>query len=482
MSNSALRPAAVAALLAGASLLAACASVGPDYKGPPLAAPHAAAAANFQRAPEAAAPSPPAVRWWEALNDPLLTRLVDQAMAESPTVHAAEAKLRSARASLGASETRFLPTGSASALAGSGRLSTGSLGALGGQGGGGKITSLDLYNAGFDASWELDIFGGTRRAVEAARADAGAQAASLADARVELGAEVAQAYVDLREAEMRLVLARQAVDLQQQVLDLTRERQARGAAAEGDIERAQTGLEQARAEVPPLEGQIEQSRDRLAVLTGQEPGALDATLAAAAPVPAPPAAVAVGDPADLLRRRPDIRTAERRLAASNARIGQQTAQYFPKVKLLGDIGFSASDPGQVFKANSFSALGGPQLTWSVLDFPRIAAEVRGAKADRDRAADQYQATVLAALQDAEASLSRYGAQRRSLVSLVRAEASASRAAEIVRQRYRGGAASLIDVLDAERQEIDARRALAEGQAGLTVDYIALQKSLGLGWS
>jgi NodT family efflux transporter outer membrane factor (OMF) lipoprotein len=469
------RSAACAALLAGAALPAS-AAVGPDYKGPPAAAPVSTAAGRFHRAADAhAVTAQPPARWWDGLNEPLLARLVDEALADSPTVREAEAKVRAARARLGESKANRLPSGGVAARELSARLP----GALGGQGG--STTDLNLYSAGFDASWELDLFGGKRRAIEEAGARAQAQAAELADAQVQLAAEVGQAYVGLRETQTRLALARDAVDLQRQLLDLTRQRQAQGAAADGDVERVQTGLEQAEAEVAPLEGQVDQFRDQLAVLTGREPGALDAELAAAAAVPTPPAATPVGDPAELLRRRPDIRAAERQLAASNAVIGEHVADFFPKVTLKGDIGLSGASIGHGFGPGQFSAFGGPSLSWSLFDFPRIRAEVRGAKADRDAAAAEYQKVVLAALQDAEGSLSRYGAQSRSLVSLVRAEASATRASDITRRRYQAGTASLIDALDAQRQQIQARNARAEGQGELTNDYIALQKSLGLGW-
>lgn len=474
--------AALAALFVGASLLSACAAVGPDYAGPPSAGATAAAAGAFYRAAAAQASSvPPAARWWTALGDPELTRLIDDALAQSPTIQAAQARLRSARASLRQSRAQGLPSGGATALAASASLPGSALAALNNGQSSGGASSLDLYSLGFDASWELDIFGGTRRAIEGAGAQVGAQAADLDDARVQLAAEVGQAYVGLREAQARLALARDAVALQRQALDLTRQRQARGAAADGDIERVQSGLDQAEADVAPLAAQADQMRDELAVLTGQAPGALDQRLAADAPVPTPPRATAVGDPAQLLRRRPDVRAAERRLAASSARIGQDVAELFPKVRLLGDIGFTAGDPSKLLRGDSFSAIGAPSLSWNILDYPRLKAQIRGAEADRDAAAAQYQAAVLGALQDAEASLSRYGAQRESLAAQVRAEASAERAEAIIQRRYEAGAASLIDVLDAQRQLISARRTRVQGQAGLTNDYIALQKSLGLGW-
>jgi len=476
-------PLKLAVLLAGAALLAGCASVGPDYPGPPAAAPKAAAAAAFNRAAVAgASPVSPPARWWDSLNDPLLSHFIDQALAQSPTIDAAQARVRGARASLRESRTKLLPTGGANAREISARLPVGALSALTDRtNGGGGVKTVDLYNADFDASWEIDVFGGARRGVEAAAARAAAQQAALEDVQVELAAETAQVYVDLRDAQARLALAREDLAVEARVLDLVRERQAHGVAAAGDVERAETDLYQTQAQIAPLQSRIDQLRDQLAVLTGEEPGALDGALAEARPVPTPPATTLVGDPASLLRRRPDIREAERRLAASNAQIGQNVAQYFPRVQLIGDIGFTATEPGQVFRHSNFSALGGPSLSWGILNFPRIAAEVGEARAGRDEAAAQYRRTVLAALQDAEASLSRYGGQRESLAALALAETSARRAAEATRLRYQAGTAALIDLLDAQRQAIHARQALAQGQAGLTDNFIALQKSLGLGW-
>jgi len=470
------------ALFGSASLLAACA-VGPNYAGPPNAAPVSTAAGQFHRAVEAdVAAAPPPARWWKALGDPQLDDLIDDALAGSPTVQAARARLLSARAALGESRTKLLPSGGGSLLAVSGDVPTGSFSQLaGGRATQGGSQSINLYSAGFDATWELDIFGGQRRAIEAAADQAGAQAARLDDAQVELAAEVAQAYVDLRDAQARLALAHQEVALERQTLALTYQRRKGGTAADGDVDRVQTELERLQADVPTLQADAQVALDRLALLTGREPGALDVRLAGPGAVPTPPTITPVGDPAGLLRRRPDIRAAERQLAASNAQIGHQVAQYFPTVTLLGDIGFSANNTSDLFRSSSFSALGAPSISWNLFNFPRIAAQVRGAKADRQEAVANYQQAVLSALQDAEGSLTRFGHQRQSVASLALAQGSADRAAVLVQSRYQAGTASLIDVLDAQRQKIDAEQSLARGEAALTNDYIALQKSLGLGW-
>lgn len=468
-----IRPGSSLAMLMA---LGACA-VGPDYQGPPHAAPKAEQAASFQRAmPAAVVPAAPsAARWWEALNDAELNRLVGLALADSPTIKAAEARLRQARAGLSGQRAAELPSVGANAAYLHTRFPN-----LGGSSGG--SSDLDLYSLGFDATWELDIFGGTRRAVESAAAKADASQADLEDMHVSLAAEVAQAYIALRDQQQRLALARQSAELEQKMLALTEQRRARGAASDADVERLRTQLESTRGTAIPLQAQVDASLDRLAVLTGREPGSLDGELAATAPLPELPAQVAVGDPAAMLRRRPDIRRAERNLAASNAQIGQQVANYFPKLNLIGNLGWGSTDIGHLFDGGNFMPVAAPILQWNILDFGRTAAKVDQARAGYDEAAANYRATVLSALGDAEDALSRYGRQRDSVVNLERIKASADRSLSLTQQRYDRGAASLIELLDAERTRIEADQNLIAGRAQLVTDFAGLQKSLGLGWA
>jgi outer membrane protein TolC len=198
-------------------------------------------------------------------------------------------------------------------------------------------------------------------------------------------------------------------------------------------------------------------------------------------MPALPASVQVGDPGSMLQQRPDVRAAERRLASNNAQIGEQTANFFPKVTLLGDIGFSAADPGHLVRKSNFSWLGVPYLQWNILDFGRTLSSVHSAQASRDEADAKYTKAVLGALQDANTSLSRYGHQREHLVTLQKVQASADRSATLTRQRYRAGASSLIDLLDTQRTQFSAQQNVVAGQAELLKDFVSLQKSLGLGW-
>lgn len=484
-----------------AFMLAAC-TVGPDYRGAPSVAADSIATGQFVRTPAqgVAATRAPA-QWWTALNDAQLNALIDDALAHNPDVRMAQARLREARSQLRGQRANELPKASASVAALRMRSPDTSLfNTSDGQGG---TTStgrgpVDFYTTGFDASWEIDLFGGTRRAIEAASDEADAVHADLADTQVSLAAEVASAYIDLRDQQQRLALAQRTAEDQQQMLTLTQQRRARGTAADVDVERLTTQVDTTRATLVPLQVQIEESLDQLAVLTGRAPGALDAQLARAAAdsssgsstladstplsaLPALPAAVPIGDPSTMLQQRPDIRAAERRLASSNAQIGQHIADYFPKVSLLGDIGFSAADPGHLLRKQNFSWVGVPYLQWSILDFGRTAASVDAAKASRDEAQARYEKTVLSALKDANSSLSRYGNQREHLVRLQQVQASSERSATLVRQRYRAGVSTLIDLLDAQRTQFAAQQDVVAAQAELLKDFVSLQKSLGLGW-
>jgi NodT family efflux transporter outer membrane factor (OMF) lipoprotein len=472
-------------------VLAAC-TVGPDYRGAPPVAADAIKTPNFVRTPAAGVVTsgPGVSSWWRSLNDPQLDALIEAALAHNPDIHAAQARLREARAQLTGQQAKALPKASANAAAVRMRspdLSSFSSGGNnanngnGGNGGGSGRGPLQLYTAGLDASWEIDLFGGTRRSIEAASAQADALDADLADTQVSLAAEVAQAYIDLRDEQQRLALAQQSADLQQRMLALTQARRSGGTAADVDVERLTGQVETTRAALVPLDEQIAASLDRLAVLTGRAPGALDAELSAAKPLPALPSTIEIGDPAALLRQRPDIRAAERRLASSNAQIGEHVADYFPKVSLLGDLGYTAADPGHLFRKTNFSWLGVPYLQWNVLDFGRTAADVRSAEASRDEASARYEHAVLAALEDANSALSRYGHQREHLVRLEQVDASAKHAFTLMRQRYTAGVATAIDLLDTERTEFSAQQDVVAGRAQLLKDFILLQKSLGLGW-
>ena len=476
-------------------LLGAC-TVGPNYAGPPKAIGSAATPpAGFARADNTLATTAPAVAdWWTTLNDPMLNWLEERALASNPNVAIAQARLKQARSSLRLERANQAPNANASATYLHANLPELNLGGGGGEQGGanggasggsasgsGGGTNVDFFNLGFDASWEIDLFGGRRRTVEAARASAEAAEASVADAQVSLSADVAQAYVGLRDAQQRLILAREASKMQRDTLNLTLQRFNNGTASQLEVERLRNQVESTDAQILPLSSSVETYLNALAILIGEAPGTLDQRLAQAAPVPLPPAQVAVGDPTALLQRRPDIRAAERNLAAQTARIGVAEAAKFPRLNLMGIIGIGGTSLDSLTDLDNLVTLGAPMLQWNVLNFGRANARVGQAEGARDEAEARYRGAVLSALRDAEDSLSRFRARRNTVATLARAKASADRSAVLMQQRYRAGAATLIDTLDAERQRVAAQQSLSQAVAGLTNDYVALQKALGLGW-
>ncbi|KTT73760.1 efflux transporter outer membrane subunit [Sphingomonas endophytica] len=464
------------------TLLGAC-TVGPDYKGPPAVASDAATRGSFVRAKDVAfTPAPGLARWWEALGDATLTALVDDALAHSPSIDAAEANLRAAQAQYQQQRAARLPSVSASAVYLNARLPGTDLGGAQQGGGAGGDTSLDFYNLGGMASWEPDLFGGGRRSLEQRRATTEQRFAQLADAQVTLSAQVAQAYVALRDVQARARLNAQSSALQRRQLALMQQRYGAGTVSKLQVERLQNQLDTTDAQTIPLAAQIEEYEGQLAILTGRSPGALDATLAPVRAVPLPPAQVPIGDPAALIAHRPDIRAAERALAAGNAQIGVATARMFPSLKLFGVIGLGGSGIGDVLDPSKLATLAAPMLNWSFLDFGRNRAAVRQSEAQRDAAAAQYRQTVLEALQDAETSLSRFGNTRAQLAQLLLAQQSAARAANLNAQRVAAGTSTTFDQLDIERQQLSAAIGVAQARAQLANGYIAIQKSLGLGWT
>ncbi|MBU3079331.1 efflux transporter outer membrane subunit [Sphingomonas quercus] len=473
-------------LLSLAIMLGGC-TVGRDYAGPPAAAPKAAGGAGFVRADEGQfTPEAPAARWWEALGDPALDALVVKALAANPDLATARARLRQARATFRVEKANGMPSVSASALYAHARIPGFDFGGDdngdSGDSDGGGTSNLNLYNLGFDASWEIDLFGGRRRTVEAARASAEAAEASLADAQVSLSADVAQAYVNLRDRQTRIALNNASVAMQEQMLALSRQRLDRGTASRLDVTRLEGQLDTTRAQIVPLNAERDAYLNQLAILTGEEPGALDATLGAEGKLPLPPATVAIGDPATMLRRRPDIRAAERTLASDTARIGAVEAARFPKLSFMGLIGIGGTSLSALSHLDDFAAIAAPQLSWSFLDFGRARANIEKAEGVRDEAEARYRAAVLAALRDAESALSRFRYRRVEVATFARAKASADEAVRLSAERYKAGTTTLIDLLDAQRQQVAAAQSLSLAEAGLAGDFVAIQKALGLGWS
>jgi NodT family efflux transporter outer membrane factor (OMF) lipoprotein len=461
-------------LLLPLTLVSAC-TVGPDYKAPPSVLSGSVASGTFVRAQDPAlTPAPGLARWWEGLESAPLNELEQQALDHNLDLEIAQGRIREVMAQLSARQAAGKPSLSANAVYLHAEVPPLS--------GDGSTSSVNFYNLAANASWEIDLFGGTRRQIEQVSATLDSRRASLADVQVSLTAQVAQVYVNLRDAQARRALYERSIAVQEQQLGLVRQRLKAGAASALDVERLQGQIETTKAQAQSLHADIDESLNQLAVLTGQTPGTLDEKLTAAAPIPLPPAQITIGDPAALIAQRPDIRAAERSLAAATAGVGVSEAQRLPRINFMGLLGLGGTRPGNIFDVDKLTALAAPMISWSFLDFGRGAANVRQSQAQREQAEAQYRKSVLSALQDAETSLSRFGNARKQLANLAQAEQSATRAAGLNGQRVKAGTSSLIDQLDIERQRLSAAISLSQGTAALTSSYVAVQKSLGLGWT
>jgi multidrug efflux system outer membrane protein len=466
------RSAAVLGAL-GLVLLAGC-TVGPDYAPPPAAPPEDWATPLAGGEDDAAADL---TRWWAALNDPMLDSLVERARAGSLDLRLAEARVREARALRGVAAADQFPTVDARGEYTGARTSEN----VGGSSFGPAGSETDLYSVGFDASWEIDIFGGVRRGVEAADADVQALEEGRRDVLVTLLAEVARNYVEARSFQQRLDVARANVAAQQTAVDLTGARFQAGLVSELDVMQATSNLASTRSQIPTLETGRRQAVHRLGVLIGQAPGALLAELEAPAPVPQGSGRVPVGLPSDLLRRRPDIRRAERELAAQTARIGVATADLFPKFALTGSIGLDAEEAASLFESGSLAWAWGPRVQWRVFDAGRIRANIRAQEARRDQNLAAYDSTVLGALEEVENALVAYGQEQERQAALGEGAAAAERSVVLAADLYRQGLSDFQNVLDAQRTLYELQDGLAASEASVTTNLIALYKALGGGW-
>jgi len=449
-----------------ALLLAGCVAVGPDYQRPALDVP-----ANWQGLARAQAPEALA-HWWQQTGDEQLVALVDAALAGSPTLAAAEARLRASRAQLRAAGADLGPTIEASG---------GSSRARGSRETGSSGDARTLYQAGFDARWEADLFGANRRTQEAAEASADASRYSVADARATLVAEVVSNYVLYRSTEQRLGIARTNLNAQSETLQITDWRVQAGLATSLALEQARANRAQTAAQIPALETTLAGYANALAVLTGQEPGVLTSVLASERPMPDIPAQVATGIPADLLRQRPDLRAAERTLAAATARIGAAQAQRYPGITLSGSLGVEALSFGALGGAESLTRSLAASIAATLFDGGRLVAQVDLQKANRDEALENYRQAVLVALQEVENALVSVRNGERRVASLSVAAESARNAALLARHQFDAGVADYETVLETERTRLSAEDSHAAARADLATARIQLIKALGGGW-
>ena len=460
-------------LMLASTVLAGCAAVGPDYAPPATDVP-----ADWRRLDPSAQPAMRAdapgdlSQWWQSLNDALLSELVGEALLASPDLRSAQARLREARARRTVAASDRFPSVTASASASRSQASE----ALG------SGDTRDFFSAGFDASWELDVFGGVRRSVEAAEADLESAEASLHDTRVSLAAEVALNYVEVRTRQILIAIARANLDTQSETLQLTDWRAQAGLVSSQDVEQARSNREQTRAQIPALEILLAEAEHRLDILLGQPPGALHARLASAGPLPAVPEQLAVGIPADALRQRPDVRAAERRLAAETARVGVAEAARYPAFKLSGSIGLEALTLGALGNSGAATSSLFAGITAPVFNAGRLRAQVEIRDAVREQAVVAYEQAVLLALQEVENALVALARNRERTEALANAAGAARNAAALARQRYGAGLIDFQSVLDSERSVLALEESLASSRASGVQELIRLYKALGGGWS
>nr|WP_184089572.1 TolC family protein [Sphingomonas xinjiangensis] len=454
--------------------------VGPDYRPPVVPPTRPASSGGFAEAGGPTSSQALPTRWWQLYEDPALDRLISDALAHNPDIRAAAGSLAQARAILSEQRGARLPETGLSSSATYNRVSPG--GSLAGSAiGAGRSVETDYYSSGFDASYEVDLFGGVTRAIEAARGDVDAAAAQLDAARVAIAAETARAYVQSCSIAAQRDVAGQTVELQRETLRLTRSLADAGRGTERDVRRADVLLAQSEATVPTFEAERRASLYALAALTGRAPEEIDADASRCTAPPPLHTPIPVGDGAALLARRPDVRSAERGLAADTARVGIAVADLYPSVRLLGSLGFGGTSPGNAFKPSGFSFSLGPLISWNFPNQTVARARVRQARAGADIALARFDGTVLTALREVEQALARYRGELERNAVLRRASRSSEEAAALSKQRFDNGADSFLLLIDAERDRANARGELAQSDRSVAEAQISLFKALGGGW-
>ncbi|WP_407297458.1 efflux transporter outer membrane subunit [Stutzerimonas zhaodongensis] len=453
-------------LLTAALALSACA-VGPDYRTPEVAPVEIerAATAGFDQSRFQAA-------WWRQFDDPTLDALVGQALAENRELRIAFARLRAARSIRDDVANDRFPTVTAGASAEYGEAQQ--------PGFGEERSSIERYDLGLDMAWELDLFGRVQRRIEASEAQSEAAEAELYQLQVSLIAELVDAYGQLRGAQLRERIARENLENQRNSHRLTEQLRDAGVGSELDVLRADARLAATEASLPQLQAQQTRATNRIATLLGQRADRLSVDLAPR-DLPAIAKALPIGDPTELLRRRPDILSAERQLAAATANVGVATADLFPRVSLSGFLGFIAGRGSQIGSSAAQAWGVAPSITWAAFDMGSVRARLRGAKADAEGALASYEQQVLLALEESENAFSDYSRAQERLLALLRQSGASRAAAEQAAIRYREGTVDFLVLLDAERERLAAEDAQAQAEVDVYRGVVGLYKALGGGW-
>jgi NodT family efflux transporter outer membrane factor (OMF) lipoprotein len=465
--------------LALVATLSGCA-VGPKYH-PPTVNLQPFHNASSIEARTTSLSAPPLDQWWTGFRDPELTRIVKRALDENLDLAAALARVQQARAAAQGAGTRRMPSGKLYASTTTLYQSTESMTGRLASHLPGYSRAQNYYDLGFIASWETDLFGGLKRGAQAATAEAQAAEASQMGTRITVAAEAADAYMQIRGAQARLIFARDQIATDEHLVELVQQRRDAGIASDRELAQAQALLSQAKATIPLLTVSLEAQLNRLDVLMGAQPGTYAAELSSVADIPEVPNISAYGTPTDLLRRRPDIIAAERTVAASNARIGQALSEYYPKLSLSGIVGSQAIAPAHLFEQQGFQPISVVGLRWRLFDFGAVAAEVKQARGANAEALLQYRSTALHAAEDVEDAFSLLVESENRRNEILREIGELQRARDLSEESYTAGAIALTDVLDADRQLLSAKDDLAVARESAARAAVGSYRALGGGW-
>ena len=470
-----------AILLLGFVALYGCASA-PGYRSSAVALPASYRGTAGGGAVPAATPPPYVVPadstgvssdYWEQLGDTTLSRLMREVPRANQDVQAARARLSAARSDRVRTVLDLTPSATISGSYARQRLSSASF-----PGAFGVFPDQSVWDAGVNASWDLDVFGQVRHTVQARGALVGAAQEQLRDVQVTLSAELAGAYFELRGAQEQLLVARRNAENQRRTFDLTRQRLDAGRGSAFDTERAQAQLSSTLASIPALEAQVAAAQNRIGVLVGRSPIEVAGELEQSSPFPTLPDVTTIGKPDEVVRNRPDVAAAERLAAAQGALVGAAKASYLPRVTIAATAGYAAPEFNTLGNQGTVRYAVGPVITWPALNLGRVKAEVGAAEAREDAARAQYTRVVLAAIEDVETSVARYRSARVRVERLQDASAASERAADLARRRFSEGMTDFLQVLDAERTQLEAQDRLAQGRTDAATAYAALFRAVG----
>ncbi|MFA6470424.1 MAG: efflux transporter outer membrane subunit [Candidatus Latescibacterota bacterium] len=453
-------------------LVSGCASVGPNYVPPKMSVPETWSGSSAEGTAVKAINPQALANWWTVFQDPLLTELVEQAVTQNLDIKTATSRVRQARAQRGIARAAYLPAVKANGSASGSRTEADN----------GDVNTNELYKVGFDASWEIDIFGGTRRSVEAANAELDASVENLRDVLVSVASEVALNYTDVRSYQNRLSITERNLELQSETFTITKWRAEAGLTTQLDVEQANYVLEQTRAGIPALETSLVKAKNRLAVLLGRNPSSLNEILSDRKAIPVAPVEVAVGVPADVLRRRPDVRHAERLLAAQTAQIGVAAADRFPSFALSGSTGLESLKLADLFSASTWVSSIASNIGYTLFDAGRIRQNITVQTELQEQALTAYESAVLTAIEEVENALTAFAGEQVRHRSLLEASQSAEKAVEMVTIQYNSGQKDFQVLLDAQRSLLTYQDQVASSEGEITSDLIRLYKALGGGWT